>query len=143
MNDVVTAGPEGFAGTAFFGRTYSDTLNLVHETRDYLAARGSAEADRLEPKSALAFAEESMRVTARLTQAMAWLLAQRAVHTGELEAEDLANPQWRLGAHAVCLAPPSLPTEALPLRLRDLMERSERLYRRVARLDEMVARGAA
>jgi regulator of CtrA degradation len=143
IGDMKTETPEAtFASTAFFGRTYHEALDLTRETRDYLAQEGRAETSRLAPHAILAFAEESMRMTTRLTQAMAWLLAQRAVHQGELSPAELAEPQWRLGGRSVCLAGPVPASADLPGRFRDLMARSEQIYRRVARLDDMVAREA-
>ena len=44
-----------------------------------------------------------MRITTRLTQIMAWLLAQKAVHAGELTARQMASEEYRLDGQSVCL----------------------------------------
>lgn len=133
----------GAAGSAFFGRTYDEARLLLEQARDWLRDSGPAAARGLEPVAALAFAHESLRLTVRITQMMAWLMAQRAAHAGEISREELRDPAWRLGARELCLAPPPPAAEALPAEMRALLERSEKLYLRVARLDDLVARGAA
>ena len=79
---------------------------------------------------------ESMRVTSRLTQVMAWLLAQKAVHAGEMSREQAASDDFALSGGEICTDPSGPDNEALPEGLRSLLERSHRLYMRVARLDE-------
>src|SRR3546814_17499671 len=80
---------------------------------------------------------EAMRLTSRLTQVMAWLLVQKAVHAGEMTREDARAPEFRLAGKSVCAeaAPPVEGT--LQPRLAELLERSLSLYLRVARLDAM------
>ena len=135
--------PAGFAGTAFFGRTFEEARGLLQQTRDWLGGPGASAARGLAPEPALAFAHETLRLTARLTQIMAWLLAQRAAHAGEIAWEELREERWRLGARELCLAPPPAAAAELPEALQALLRRSELLYVRIARLDDMVGRGAA
>ncbi|MDP6566115.1 MAG: DUF1465 family protein [Alphaproteobacteria bacterium] len=125
--------------TAFFSRTFDEAMALTREARDYLRDYGDEDSRSLEPAVGLHFAVETMRLTARLTNIVAWLLAQRAVHQGELSREELREEAWRLGAQDVCLGEPPVDPEALPPYLCDLLRRSERLFQRIARLDEMVA----
>ena len=135
--------PVGLAATAFFGRTYEEARELLCQSRDWLAGPGASAARQLAPEAALAFAHETLRLTARLTQIMAWLMAQRAAHGGEMELEELREERWRLGARELCLAPPPAAEAEFPDALRALLARSEQLYRRIARLDDMIGRGAA
>jgi len=136
-----TAGAVGQA--AFFSRTFDEALALTREARDYLAEYGEEEVRRLPAQLQLHFSAESMRLTSRLTYVMAWLLAQRAAHEGELEFEELKEDAWRLGGHDICLAEPTVDPSELPSYLGDLLRRSEALFRRVARLDEMMAAAPA
>ena len=131
------------APTAFFSRTYDEALALTREARDYLAVYGVDECRSLPLDLQLHFSAETMRLTTRLTHVMAWLLAQRAAQQGELGYEELKEETWRLGGHEICLAAANVPAESLPPYLRDLLRRSESLFRRIARLDEMVAGQAA
>ena len=86
---------------------------------------------------------ETLRLSTRLTQIMAWLFAQRAAHEGEIPAEELAGEKYRLGGDDICVDNDPDTLEALPVELRGLMDRSYKLYQRIARLDEMVRRHGA
>ena len=130
----------GFPATAFFSRTYDETLNLVREARDYLRDRGADDRAGLEPIVGLAWGAEISRLTTRLTNLMAWLMLQRAVHGGEISPEEARNQAPELGSLRVCLEPACVDPARLPEELSVLLERSARLYQRVARLDEMVRR---
>jgi len=129
---------QSFTGSALFERTFDEGMSLVEETARYLDGRGRNESRALPRKAALLYAGESMRVTTRLMQAASWLLVQRAVHEGEMPAEDARNERYRLGSKEICLGGGQDGVELLPATLRDLLSRSERLYRRIARLDDVL-----
>lgn len=126
--------------TRFFGKTYDETMALLVASRDYLANAQPAEARGLKPIERLRVNCEAMRLTTRLTQIMAWLLAQRAVHEGEITREKASSDEFRLTAEEVCLAETERSAPGLPPRLLELLEESRRLYVRVARLDELARR---
>jgi len=130
----------GLPATTFFGRTYEEALDLVRQTRDYLRDFGAYECALLDRIAGLAYSAESSRITARLTNLMAWLLLQRAVHQGEISALEARAEAPELGRIKVCLEPACIEVERLPARLAELLDQSERLYRRVMRLDEMIRR---
>ena len=129
-----------FAASALFERTFDEGMELVEECARYLDGRGRDESRELPRKIALVYAGESMRVTTRLMQAASWLLIQRAVHEGDMTAEDAASDRYRLGAREICLGKRDDGVEQLPKKLIDLLDRSDSLYRRVARLDDVLFR---
>jgi regulator of CtrA degradation len=131
-----------FTGSALFERTFNEGMSLVEETARYLDGRGREESRDLPRKAALLYAGESMRVTTRLMQAASWLLIQRAVHDGDMQAEDAAGDRYRLGSKEICLGGRMEAVEMLPATLRDLLSRSDNLYRRIARLDDVIFGGA-
>src|SRR6202050_649119 len=124
-----------------FDRTFDEGMSLVEETARYLDGRGRAESRDLPRKAALLYAGESMRVTTRLMQAASWLLIQRAVHEGEMGPDDAASERYRLGSKEICLGGRGEGVELLPIMLQNLLERSDNLYRRIARLDGRLFRG--
>lgn len=124
--------------TFFFNGPYDETMALLIEARNYIAYHEAADHRSLPPHVRLQISYESMRVTSRLTQVMAWLLAQKAVHAGELTKEQGASEEFALSGGEVCSDPSGPENENLPAGLRSLLERSHKLYMRVARLDEMV-----
>ena len=128
----------GLAATTFFSKTYDETYALLVEARDYMSAAQARRRDG--PEHGLVGALETLRLTARLTNIMAWLLVQRAVHAGEIGQRQARAAPYRLGSHRVCSEAGGEDSAALPSRLRELLQRSRKLCQRVARLDEMIGR---
>jgi regulator of CtrA degradation len=54
-----------------------------------------------------------------------------------------AGDRYRLGSKEICLGGREEGAELLPKTLQDLLERSDNLYRRIARLDDILFRGGA
>jgi regulator of CtrA degradation len=131
---------ESFASSALFDRTFEEGMSLVEECARYLDGRGREESRALSRKAALLYAGESMRVTTRLMQAASWLLVQRAVHEEDMSAKDAASDRYRLGAREICFGRREDIEAELPAKLLDLLERSESLYRRIARFDDIFYR---
>ncbi|MGO8918925.1 MAG: DUF1465 family protein [Stellaceae bacterium] len=129
--------------TAFFGKTYGEAMGLVVEARDYFAHREPIDRQTLLPLDRLRFCRETMRLTARLTQVMAWLLAQRAVFAGEISQRDALADHDALAELGVCMDGEETAASVMPQRLAALLDRSRRLYVRVARLDELARRQLA
>jgi regulator of CtrA degradation len=128
---------QSFTGSALFERTFDEGMALVEETARYLDGAGRTESRDLPRKTAMLYAGESMRVTTRLMQAASWLLVQRAVHDGDMEMSAAQSERYRLGSKEICLGKADN-VETLPSMLRDLLTRSDNLYRRIARLDEVL-----
>jgi len=128
--------------TAFFGRTYDEAMGLLVEARNYVAVNELRALPVLTPSDRLLLCCETMRLTTRLTHIMAWLLAQRAVHAGEITLAESAEEPYVLGGAKTCLTVTDEVTRLGDQWLITLLERSHRLYVRVSRLDEMVKREA-
>lgn len=130
-------GQGGGGNTVFFSRSYDEALALVREARAYLAGPGRLAARQLPPEVGYAYAAESLRLTTRLTESMAWLMFQRALQAGEISEEEAAGDGCRLAHLETCLTDaPLCDPGLLPDGLASLLERSEALYRRLLRLDE-------
>jgi len=156
-----------FARSELFDRTFHDGMELVEDAGAYLDGPGRQDSKLLSRNAALAYAGESMRLTTRLMQVASWLLVQRAVREGDMSASEACQDRYRVTVKAEDdltergpLAGPLAglrpePAGAqdpliaeLPTGLLDLVERSERLFERVAHLDrrmylEPVAEDAA
>ena len=131
-----------FAESALFERTFDEGMSLVEECARYLDGKGRDESHALARKAALVYAGESMRVTTRLMQAASWLLIQRAVQEGDMTSADAASERYRLGAREICLGHREEGVDDMPMKLIDLLDRIESLYRRIARFDDILYRGA-
>lgn len=128
---------------AFFNGPYDETMALLVESRNYVANRIEIDQRPMSVSLRLQVSFESMRLTARLTQMMAWLLAQKAVHAGEIAMEELASDRFALGGDDICRNNDGATRDDMPDRLRRLLARSYELYLRIARLDADVRRRVA
>ena len=130
----------GLFETDFYNRTCDEALDLTVEARDYVADGHSVD------RECAAFGErgyfdcEALRMTTRLSQVMAWLMVQRAVHKGKISIGDAREVVHQLGGQEVCFDNDLEIIELLPSCFRSLMARSLKLYQRIARFNEMVAR---
>jgi regulator of CtrA degradation len=135
MKDVSNAEP--IAGSRITPRLveslYTEAMLLADEARTYFDVGSRPDRDALDPFVRVGFACESLKVTTRLMHIIAWLLTQRAVETGELDASIGRRPERRLG-HAGASDPVVL--EQLPNAAKALISSSIDLYERVRRLDE-------
>ena len=88
--------------TAFFNKTYEEALALMVEAKEYIEWHEKDDGGLLLDLDRLRLSREAMRVTARLTQIMAWLFAQRAVFVGELTLAEAAREPYTLSGQEVC-----------------------------------------
>ena len=108
---------------------YVEAMVLADEARAYFDDAGR---DGLDAFERVLFSCESLKVTTRLMHVIAWLLTQRAVQAGEIDADQARESARRLGPEIVSddTALARLPGEASKL-----VAASADLYRRVALLD--------
>jgi regulator of CtrA degradation len=121
-----------FAQSELFDRTFQEGMALVEETATYLDGPGRQESKSLDRRAALSYASESMRLTTRLMQVASWLLVQRAVREGEMDPLKACDARYRLGGERAIAGETA---GAMPVGLKTLLVRSERLYERVLHLD--------
>ena len=122
-----------FARSTLFDRTFKDGMALVDETAVYLDGGGRQEAKMLSRNAAVTYARQSMHLTTRLMQVASWLLVQKAVRDGGMTAIEACQTRYRLNQKAV--EPLTVPANDLPPKLVGLLDRSDRLYARIAHLD--------
>ena len=127
-----------FADSELFNKIFREGMGLVEETAAYLDGQGRSESKELARVSAMAYATESMRLTTRLMQLASWLLLQRAVKDGELTAQEAQKEKYRINLKEVGAQSSAEGAEDLPDALKELIDRSFALYRRILHLDEML-----
>lgn len=126
---------------AFLDRTYHEALALTHAAHGCIAAGMTAPLEGASMASALTASIESMRLTVRITQIMAWCLAQKAIFAGELLRDAATVEKFALGARELCLGGDEHNNDNdLTNTFRGLLARSRALYVRVLRLDELMHR---
>tara|TARA_R110000868_G_scaffold1554_3_gene12480 strand:- start:43052 stop:43456 length:405 start_codon:yes stop_codon:yes gene_type:complete len=123
--------------SAFIEESYQDTLSLMTELRDYLTEVQAAPDGDKGGESRVQIVREISSMTRRLTEAMAWLLLQKAAVAGEITGEEARN---RAEGLLVAADPEQAAVPggaALPLEVRGYIDRSRRLYDQILRLREM------
>lgn len=129
--------------TAFIEDAYQDTLSLMTELRDFLvevqAAPEDPNADR-PPDVRARIVKEISSITRNLTEAMAWLLLQKAAGAGEITPEEAETRADGLLAQVDADRIAAADGAELPLEIRGYMDRSRRLYDQVLSLREMVSK---
>ncbi len=119
-------------------RTFDEGVALTVEARNYIAYHEQSDKRGLNLPDCLHVGYHHTRVSARLIQIMTWLLAMKALLSGEIAPEQFASPQYELAGGEECENPTGPDLEELPPGLRDLLTRTHALYSRILRLDAMV-----
>lgn len=126
------------AGSAQFDRLFADGMALVERTAAYLDSDGRAEAKRLEGPVSVAYATESMRLTTRLLELASWLLIHRSLKAGEISSQEAAAKRARLKIGGTGRPSHIQHFDALPAKLRVLIEESFLLSDRILQLDRAI-----
>lgn len=118
---------------------YREVLDLLEQARSHAERTTASSVSRRVASRGRARAScEALRVTTRLSQCLAWLLVQKAIHAGELPPEAALDPDKRLDGHAVCSVMEAEDDPEISPELRGLLQKSRRLFERVSRLDERI-----
>jgi len=112
---------------------YVEAMLLADEARGYFDSAGRDDRLALDPRTRIGFACESLKVTTRLMQVIAWLMTQRAIAAGELARSEANSAGRRLG-HAPESDEALLPI--LPDAAVALIRSSRDLFDRIRRIDE-------
>lgn len=122
----------------FINRLYDESFTLLVEARNYFQFSAAARTPNPDgtPQDRLFVNYQAMRFTSRMTQMMAWLLAQRAVHAGELSLEEACGGTYSLGGERFCVDDHDHQDKRVPNALQNLLNRSHTLYHRIWRLDQ-------
>ncbi len=128
---------ERLANSQAFADVFRDGMALVEETASYLDGDGRQDSKKLERAASLAYATESMRLTTRLMQLASWLLLHRAVKEGEMSLAQANKEKTKVKLATTDSHDPSN-IEMLPMPLRELIDRAQKLQRKVRRLDATI-----
>jgi regulator of CtrA degradation len=113
---------------------YLEAMVMADEARSYFdMGEGAADEALDDPLLRVSFACESLKVTTRLMHIIAWLLSQKAWQRGEIADADLQDEKYRLGRAATTDA---AVVANFPFAARALIEGSQEIYDRVARLQD-------
>lgn len=123
--------------TAFLDRTMEEAMQLLTDAHDFLSVHEPVARRDITLPDRLDLSVEACRLTARLTHIVSWLMAERAVHEGEISWTEALENQRPLSQVDVCIEGDRDVNPNFPPRFADLLRRSHNLFVRVARLDDM------
>ena len=136
--------------TAFIEGSYQDTMSLMTELRDYLAEIQAESPEdyakdaekSVSPEIRAVVIREISAVTRDLTEAMAWLLLQKAAAAGEITPQEAETRSDGLLGEDSALAAPAADVSALPIEIRGYIDRNRRICDQVLKLRAMVTKQA-
>lgn len=135
-NDAVAIGPRIFASGGF-DALYREGMALIEEVAAYLDGEGRAESRSLSRDASFIYATESMRLTTRLMQLASWLLLQRAVHEGEISAENARLEKAKVKFSTTPSARGGPGWDDLPEVLTSYISKGDHLFARVLQFDKL------
>jgi len=121
----------------FLTAMFDETMRLLVDAQDYFSSYGPRDQANATPVERMVYSSEMSRITIRLSSVMAWLLSRRAECAGEITRQEAAE-RFRLAFGDVCLKEMPEMHHVLPEPVCSLLERSLELYRRAARLDDLL-----
>ncbi|MEX6508817.1 DUF1465 family protein [Jiella sp. M17.18] len=129
---------EHLAFSRSFQPLFNEGMALVDETAVYLDGDGRRDAKGLSKPAATLYAAESMRLTTRLMQVASWLLLQRAANQGDMSRAQVEAEKVKVRLEGLGSAKDSPQYPDLPEAFRSLVERAQKLERRIAMLDREI-----
>lgn len=119
----------------FMPTVFNETMQLLHDAHEYFHMFGDDDRARIDTELKPLYSCEMSRITLRLSSIMAWLMVQRAVFSGKIEANEAAL-RYGLDFKDICMVDNRMLHGILPSYVCFLLDRSLELYERVYRLDE-------
>jgi regulator of CtrA degradation len=113
---------------------FRETMDMIFESYDLFELHDSIDQSYIPSHIQSLASSEMSRVTMRLTSVMAWLMARKAIASGQLEGA-VAIEDYKLEGEEYCLGENELLADLLPSYILDLLGRSQTLYERVWRID--------
>ena len=119
----------------FMPKVFDETMQLLTDAHEYFYLFGDDDQQRIPTDLRSLYSCEMSRITLRLSSIMAWIMVQRAVFTGKIQAAE-ASDRYGLDFKDACMVDNRMLHGVLPSYVCYLLDRSLELYERVSRLDD-------
>ncbi len=110
---------------------YTEAMVLADEARSYFESGRFDDESDADTTVSVSFSCESLKVTTRLMHCIAWLLNQKALHSGDLTDGEIWQHDRPLGYAAASDRPM---VDLFPIEARQVILASEELFQRLQRL---------
>ena len=124
-----------YATSETFMALFRQGMELIEDTSDYLEGAGRMQSRELDECTSLTYSSESMRLTTQLMQLASWLVVYRGIAEGKLTPADVEEKRKKIKFNAVARPNHTENFSKLPIKLRELIEDTARLYDQIASLD--------
>ncbi len=134
MQQQTTRSSSGGPNVLFMPTVFNEAMQLLNDAHEYFFLFGDDDQSRIDTGLKSLYTCEMSRITLRLSSIMSWIMVQRAVFSGKIEAEEAAA-RYSLDFQHICCVDNRVLHGVLPSYVCYLLDRSLELYERVLRLD--------
>lgn len=127
--------------SVYFDASYRETVKLLEEVKHYLVNDEVYDRERVCDECKIVMNVEIMNIIARLSHILAWILAQKAVHNGEMTLEESLEKKLNISTAYIYSNLHHEVDERIPQRLRRFMNASRKLFERIERLERQMLTG--
>ena len=127
--------PPSSSNVLFMPGVFNETMQLLNDAHEYFYLFGDDDQSRIDVELRALYTCEMSRITLRLSSIMSWIMVQRAVFSGKINAEDAAS-RYGLDFQHICLVDNRMLHGVLPSYVCYMLDRTLELYERVLRLDD-------
>jgi len=120
----------------FLQKNYDETLALLQQCGNYLEYRGKYERIAMDVEERVLYTIATSHITVQLTSVLSWLMAWKAVESGEIAQSDLKLEKYRLQNIHPLTADQMDMFKKLAQPIPGLVEASSMLYMRMKRLEK-------
>lgn len=120
----------------FLPSLFHETMDIIFDSYEYFQFQETMDED-IPPFLHAMYSHEMSRITMRLTSVMAWLMARKAISSGQM-GDEMSADDYRLDAIDECLMQNHAMEEYMPNYMKRLLDDSFKLYQRVYRLDQQL-----
>lgn len=121
----------------FLPSLFHEAMDIIFDSYEYFQVQDEQDDGQMPPYMRSLMSSEMSRITMRLTSVMAWLMARKAVCTGQISNEQ-ACIEYRIDGAELCLEHRTELETLLPEHMSELLKKSHALYARVWRLDSQL-----
>lgn len=125
----------------FLPSLFHETMDIIFDSYEYFQVQDEMDDGQMPAYMRSLMSSEMSRITMRLTSVMAWLMARKAVCTGQISNEQ-ACAEYRIDGVELCLQHREELAHLMPDYMNELLSKSYRLYERVWRLDKQLVQSA-
>ena len=118
----------------FMPGLFHETMDIIFDSYEYFQVQDTLDDGQMPAYMRGLISAEMSRITMRLTSVMAWLMARKAVCSGQISDEE-ACQEYRIDGVEQCLERRPDLQALLPDYMNELLDKSFYLYQRVWRLD--------